>query len=309
MDARRTRRGVRQLNPVDCTVDFGTVGGVQRGIALGVPALTVALGAGLYHEVHRVAHAPLPTFDDNDPSGTYGDPLGDAVRVAVLGDSSVTAPGLAHGRFSWVALACDSLDARIHLRSLARGGARLADLLEHQVPALLEDPPDVVIAVGGANDVMHATPVRTFRRQLGELLDQLSEASQVVSLGIGDLSVIPRLPPTLRGLVARRSATMDRVHREVCDQRSDVVRVSVRDLADPFFAGTPSGLFTADAFHPNEVGHRIWASCFERPLREAIGRTRQASVRSGSAVGDGGACIDLRAGRCRSHAVPVGSHS
>lgn len=230
----------------------------------------MVLGAGLVHEVHKVAHAPLPHFEDNDPSGVYGDPLGATVQVTVLGDSSVTAPGLASGRLSWIALACDSMDSRIELRSLAKGGSRVADVLTAQLPALLEDPPEVAVLAIGSNDVMHATPTRVFRRRLGEVLDALSSVCAVVTVGVGDLSVIPRLTPALRGLAARRSATIDRIHAQECDRRTDVVRVDVRRSADPFFASAGPGLFTADAFHPNEVGHHIWAGCFTEPLRCAI---------------------------------------
>ena len=243
---------------------------MQRGIALGVPAFTVAVGAGLCHEFYRVAHAPLPRFEDNDPSGVYGSGDGPPVRVDVLGDSSVTAPGLDHGQLSWVALACDSMNARVDLRSRARGGSRVADVLESQIDGVLEDPPEVAIVSVGANDVLHGTPARSYRRDLVECLDSLRSVCDVVTLGVGDLSVIPRLSYTLRLLVARRSATFDRLHEDICSDLRRVTRVSVRELADPFFAGGPPELFTADLFHPNEVGHRIWAACFERSLRVVL---------------------------------------
>ncbi|MEZ5270489.1 MAG: GDSL-type esterase/lipase family protein [Microthrixaceae bacterium] len=189
---------------------------MQRGIALGVPAFTVAVGAGLCHEFYRVAHAPLPRFEDNDPSGVYGSGDGPPVRVDVLGDSSVTAPGLDHGQLSWVALACDSMNARVELRSRARGGSRVADVLESQIDGVLEDPPEVAIVSVGANDVLHGTPARSYRRDLVECLDSLRSVCDVVTLGVGDLSVIPRLSYTLRLLVARRSATFDRLHEDIC---------------------------------------------------------------------------------------------
>lgn len=243
---------------------------VQRGIALGVPGLALAATAGLLAQVRRVANAPLPHFPDGDPSGLYGAGGGAPLRVDVLGDSSVTGPGLDHGSHSWIAQLCDMLPWQVELRSHAVGGSRVRDVLLRQAPRTLARPPDLYVVAVGANDALHATPARRFARDLEALLETLRAVAPVVTLGIGDLSVIPRLPPTLRPLVARRSASVDRLHAAIAAGRERVLRVPVAELSDPHFRAGGRELFVADLFHPNRHGHALWARLFEPFVREAV---------------------------------------
>lgn len=250
---------------------------MKRGIALGVPGVALATAGGLLVQVRHAANAPLPRFGDLDPTGHYGDPAGTPVRIAALGDSSMTGPGLERGEHIWVAQLAQMLPWSVTLTSHARGGSRVRDVLEQQVDRALEDPPDLFVVSVGANDAIHATPLRAVARHLEQVLDRLCAAAPVVALGIGDLSVIPRLPRTFRPVVARRSAAVDRVHKVVAANREDVVRVPVGKLSDPHFRGPAEHLFAADLFHPNHHGHRLWGELFlpyvERALHLHVGRT------------------------------------
>jgi lysophospholipase L1-like esterase len=259
---------------------------VQRGVALGVPGLAVATAAGLYAQVRKVVNAPLPRFPDLDPSGWYGDPDGSPLRVAVLGDSSVTGPGLVDAAHVWIAQLADRLPHAVELRSLARGGSRVRDVLLRQAPLALLDRPDLYVVAVGANDALHATPTGRFARDLEALLELLRAAAPVVTLGIGDLSIIPRLTPTLRPLAARRSSTIDRLHATVAARLDRVVRVPVAELSDDHFRQVGRSLFVGDLFHPNRLGHGLWAELFDPYVRRALGLPEEpgGSAPSGAPV-------------------------
>lgn len=235
---------------------------MKRGIALGVPGVALATAGGLLVQARQAANAPLPRFDDLDPTGRYGDPSASPVRISVLGDSSMTGPGLERGEQIWVAQLAHLLPWSVTLTSHAKGGSRVRDVSEHQVDRALEDSPDLFVVSIGANDAMHATPIRTFQRHLEQVLDRLSSTAPVVTLGIGDLSLIPRLPRTFRPVVAHRSAAVDRTHKIVSADREDVVRVPVGKLSDPHFRRAGEHLFAGDLFHPNHRGHSLWAELF-----------------------------------------------
>lgn len=243
---------------------------MKRGIAIGVPGVALATAGGLWAQVRHAANAPLPHFADLDASGRYGDPSGGPVRIAVLGDSSMTGPGLDHPGQIWVAELARRLPWNVTLHSHAKGGSRVKDVLERQVDAAIDSGPDAFVMSIGANDVIHATATRTYARQLEAVLDRLSAVAPVVSLGIGDLSVIPRLPRTLRPVVARRSAVMDRAHTLVVADRERVVRIPVGKLSDPHFRRDGTGLFAGDLFHPNHHGHRLWAELFLPYVHRAV---------------------------------------
>lgn len=250
---------------------------MHRGISLAVPGLAVATAGGLFVEVRRAANAPLPHFDDLDASGRYGDPDGPPARIRVLGDSSLTGPGLADGSRIWVARLADRLDHDIELVSHARGGSRVADVLAHQVPVALTGATDLFVVAVGANDVIHATPTRAFARRMRSVVEQLSAIAPVVTLGVGDLSMIPRVPRTLRPLLARRSLIIDRLHRGVVARQRDVVRVPVRELSDPHFRAAGRAVFAGDLFHPNDDGHALWSELFTPFVRSNLGSAVPAS--------------------------------
>ncbi len=261
---------------------------MNRGIAIGVPGVALATAGGLWAQVRHTANAPLPRYEDLDASGSYGTPSGTRVRVALLGDSSMTGPGLDRGDQIWMAQLATRLPWAVELRSLAKGGSRARDVLERQMPAALEDAPDLFVISIGANDAMHGTPVRTYARQLERVLDRLTEIAPVVSLGVGDLSVIPRLPRTLRPVVAHRSAMVDRAHTLVAADRERVVRVPVGKLSDPHFRRIGSALFAGDLFHPNHRGHSIWAELFQPYIERALlgHPARAIDLRQGAATVD-----------------------
>ena len=251
---------------------------MKRGIALGVPGVALATVGGLLAQVRQAANAPLPHFDDLDPSGRYGDTMGAPTRITVLGDSSVTGPGLEHGRQVWIAQLVDRLSADVDLVSRARGGSRARDVLEHQVAPALADRPDLFVLAVGANDAIHGTPTRTFGRQLAALLDELCAVAPVVAVGIGDLSVIPRLPLTLRPIVSRRSSVVDRMHALVTADRELVVRVPVARVSDPHFRRHGAALFAPDLFHPNHEGHSLWGALFAPYVDHALHLRRGLTI-------------------------------
>lgn len=262
---------------------------MRRGLALGVPGLALATAAGFWTQVRRVVDAPLPHFEDGDPSGRYGGTGGRPVRVSVLGDSSVTGPGLADPTRVWVARLLDALPCPVELRCHAVGGSRVRDVLVRQAPAAVADPPELFVLAVGANDALHGTPSRQFARDLEALLELLRAVAPVVTLGIGDLSVIPRLPGTLRPVVSLRSAAVDRLHASVSAGRDGVHRVPVAELADPHFRRAGSSWFVPDLFHPNEAGHALWARLFEPYVRVALASVGRLHDVGGGVAGPDGA--------------------
>jgi lysophospholipase L1-like esterase len=270
---------------------------MRRGIAIGVPGVALATAGGLWAQVRHTANAPLPHFGDLDPSGRYGGDDGRRpLRVTVLGDSSMTGPGLSSPADIWIARAAGALGRPVELRSHARGGSRARDVLEHQLSAVLDDPTDLVVVSVGANDAIHATPLRSYARALDRLLDRLAEVAPVVSLGIGDLSVIPRLPRTFRPVVSRRSVAIDRTHTLVTADRERVVRVPVSKLSDHVFRARGRELFAADLFHPNGHGHSLWAELFGPYLQRALAVQSAGTDGSHDAGGPDAALavVDLR---------------
>jgi lysophospholipase L1-like esterase len=215
---------------------------------------------------------PAPALEEFDPSGEFGDPSQPTLKVAVLGDSSVTAPGVSGPHEIWVSRVCHRLAERRHvdLRSFAVGGSRARDVIENQLEPALEFGPDLVFVSVGANDAIKGVSLHRFAADLERLVGALAESgATVVQSGVGVLGTIPRLHPPLSNLMSRRARRFDRVHWQVAarhetavvDQRSD----------DPALWNNDPSLWAADLFHVSGAGHARWAETTWRTIEPLLG--------------------------------------
>lgn len=239
----------------------------------GLARRAAALAAGVVAaEVAYALLRPSPRLPEFDPSGEFGDPSRPPLRVAVLGDSSVTAPGVTHPDESWVRLLCRRLGEHRHvvLESFAVGGSKAADLANGQLEAAQASHPDIAIVSVGANDALRFVPLSRFERNLDHVVSELSASGAAVILsGVGDLGTIPRLYEPLRSVMTARSAAYHRVHHRVAerhgalvaDQRDDDRALWLRDRS----------LWSEDLFHVSPRGHARWAETAWRTVEPVLG--------------------------------------
>ncbi len=237
-------------------------------------AARLALGSAglLAGQLAYVIKRPLPSFEGFDASASVGDPDLPHVKIAALGDSTLTGPGLDESQDIWIRQAAALLSDRyrIEVQSFGVGGSQAKDVALSQAP--LVGKVDIAIVAVGSNDALHGRSVRRTERWLSEAVDQLLNNAQVVILaGVGDLSDIPRLPWPLNAIARRRGSLMDDVHRRVAATSGRVIKVPIREVAAPRFKET-SGTFSPDLFHVNASGHQIWAETLLPSLEEAIAR-------------------------------------
>jgi len=221
------------------------------------------IGAGfLLHQVRRAAHRDdLPSFTNQDISTTLGDPGAPPLRVVAVGDSSLTAPCIADLEQVWLRrLVRRYADGhRVELISLGVGGSRARDVIDGQLDAAVALRPDVAVVTVGSNDAIRATPVRRYRADLETIMTRLEEASgAVLILGMGDLGSIPRLPPSLRPYLRRRSRRFDAACVQVAVAHPRAVKVHTRGRMVSAFYEDQS-LFAGDQFHASEKGHAVFA--------------------------------------------------
>lgn len=250
-------------------------GWLRLGLAgvAGVPAAAAAAAGTMAAQFLYVAHRPLPSFRDLDPNGAFGPDTMPEARIVLLGDSTITGPGLESCADLWshqVArrLACDR---RVRLLNLAVGGSRARDVLTQQLPQALQVDAHLAVVSVGANDATHATPLRRVEADLDAIVAALGESGVgVVLAGLGDLGNIPRLKFPLKVLASRRSRAVDRVHARVARRHSHAVKVPVAQRCDEFFRDV--GVFSPDLFHPNRAGHAVWADAAYPVIADALRR-------------------------------------
>lgn len=225
---------------------------IKRGAIAGA----VVIGLEAAYAVLR----PTPRLTEFDPSASFGASTLPELRVVVLGDSSVTAPGVSGPEEVWVSLVCQRLAAGHHviLESLAVGGSCAHDLIQEQASAAIEFGPDLILVAVGANDVIRGVSRKRFEMNLDHLVGELSSTGATIILsGVGDLGTIPRLHSPLRQLFSHRSAAFDHIHRRVAARHGAHVIEQRSDHPDDWYADR--SLWAEDLFHVSAAGHRRWA--------------------------------------------------
>ena len=237
---------------------------IKRGVVAGMALVLL--------EAAYAVLRPTPRLEEFDPSGEFGDSSDPTLKVAVLGDSSVTAPGVAEPAEIWTCRIADRIARTgryVILRSFAVGGSMTHDLIRDQLKSALDFKPDVVLVSVGANDAIKGVSKERFTRNLDELIGELAASGAVVvQSGVGDLGTIPRLYPPLRNLITHRSAAFDQVHKAVAakhgtyvvEQRADGREIWLKDR----------GLWATDLFHVSGRGHEIWANLAWETLEPLI---------------------------------------
>jgi len=237
---------------------------------------SAAVGAGalatLAAEVAWVARRDLPSFEGLDASGPVGNGAkGEPLRIVALGDSTLTGPGLDHPDDIWLRQALARLDHSsrpLEVLSLAVGGSRSADVLR-QLPAAASHDPDLVVVAVGSNDAIYATPASALARRIESIIVGLRATGAVVAIcNIGDLGNLERVPTPLSLALRRRSRSVAHLIERSAARHDGAVLLDVAAADDGFRCG---GVFVGDLFHPNRVGHGLWADAALPGLREALG--------------------------------------
>jgi lysophospholipase L1-like esterase len=240
---------------------------IGRVIFRGVLGAFAVVGAELLYAIFR----PTPKLEAFDPSATFGDPASPPMRVAVLGDSTVTAPGVGGPDEIWISRICRRLAEthRVELKSYAIGGSMAHNLVAEQLGPALEFHPDVVILSVGANDALKGVSAKLFEDNLDRLVAEFTATgATVIQSGVGDLGTIPRLLPPLRHLLSRRALRFNAVHERVAERHGSWV-VPQRDSPMEVWRDDRD-MWSPDLFHVSARGHEVWGDLGWKTLARAL---------------------------------------
>ena len=236
-----------------------------------VPLTGAAILAG---QVLHAAHRPdMPGLADQDPSGVFGPDGAPLTRIAMVGDSSITGPGVEPCDAIWSRVLAQRLAVarRIELISFASGGSKSRDVLDEQLPQALATRADLAIVSVGANDALRATPLAQFEADMGAILEALATTTAAVGVsGIGDLGTVPRLPTLARGIGRIRGRSFDRAIARAAARHPNVIKtVTWGPQWRLFEDGDPDHVFAPDRFHASAAGHAVFADAF-MPVAETM---------------------------------------
>lgn len=189
-------------------------------------------------------------------------PGDDAITYVALGDSAAQGVGVGWAEDGYVGRIAKFLREEtgrdVRIINLSISGARLADVLEFQLPHLAEHDPDFVTLAIGGNDVVDGIDPNTFEQTYRAVLEELPAGTI-----IGD---IPRfaLPPT-----AKRSISLARVVGRLVTAREDVTLAEIHRITGERLPWSIFTDFSADLFHPGRRGYQAWAQAFIEAIQRS----------------------------------------
>lgn len=187
---------------------------------------------------------------------------GDFVYVA-LGDSAAQGVGASAPDKGYVGLLADSISRqtgrRVHVINLSVSGAKLQDVLDHQLGQLSAYRPDLITMEIGANDMRTYDEAR-FRDQFERILRQLPADKTVVST-----------MPYFGGII--RPGNSPALASSVIAQLSQQYGMPLAELYQPLAAAKKQWIYAADVFHPNDTGYRIWHDAFYATIEPRLSRS------------------------------------
>jgi lysophospholipase L1-like esterase len=180
------------------------------------------------------------------------------------------------------ALVAARLRTDVDLTCLAVPGAAVADVLAGQVPAAprwLTDGGTVVVAAG-CNDVLLMVRPNAFRAAYTDVLEALgATGASVVAIGVPDLgSMMVVMAQPLRALAGWAARRANNIMRDVATQTgAQFVSIWEEKLGGPRSLRHAPPLLSADRFHPNGEGYRVWAALVAPRLLEPVSAWGQSS--------------------------------
>jgi lysophospholipase L1-like esterase len=227
--------------------------------------------------VQSVQRPDLESYTDQDPSGVFGGPSLPLLRMVVLGDSTVTAPGVEPLNACWARRTALALSDRyrVELISVAVGGSKVADVRDDQIHRAILSGGDIAVVCVGGNDALRTTSINRFEAAYDEMLRSLIVAFPTVAVcGVGDLGTIPRLPAMARGVARVRARAVDHSIGRVAHSHDVPKSRAWGPEFEPF--ETDPNVWAGDLFHASAQGHAMYADAAIPLVEEALRRSSRA---------------------------------
>jgi lysophospholipase L1-like esterase len=210
---------------------------------------------------------------DGEPIGHDGrvGGEGDGLRIAWLGDSTVTGAGASRVQTSMPHLVAAGLGRPVDVTVLAVSGSLVSDVRRDQVERVAALEPDVVIISITSNDVLWRTPRPQLRQDYDAVLAALPDGVLTVCCGPVDLGATARFHQPLRALMGRLGTGVNAEVRAAAEA-AGAVFVDLVAASGRAFRRDPDRLLAIDRFHASDAGYRLLADAILDELRPALER-------------------------------------
>lgn len=182
-----------------------------------------------------------------------------------LGDSTAEGIGASSPEKSYPALIYKALQREykvVQFYNYGKMSVKSRHVLDLQVEKAIRKQPNLITLSVGANDIRFGITIRTFAKQMKEILQKLQRDtfSTIIVSTIPDFSEVPRTPQLLKV----PSAIAIRRYNDVIKSIADELKILYADIFTK--SKEFSEIVAKDGFHPSDTGYALWAESILRVL-------------------------------------------
>lgn len=201
-----------------------------------------------------------------------GSPSPGRVRYVALGDSFTIGTSVAVVE-RWPDQLVARLPALQLVANLGVNGFTSRDVIEVELPQLDGLRPELITLLIGVNDVVQGVPPETYRRNVGQILDDL-----IARVGAGHVLVVTTPDYTVTpagadyGDPAQQSAAI-RAFNAIITELATARGIAVVDIYDiSLEAATDRSLVASDGLHPSGAQYTRWVDRITPAVLVLLGR-------------------------------------
>ncbi len=190
-----------------------------------------------------------------------------------LGDSTAEGVGASHKEKTFAAIIYNVLkqeNKKAKFFNLGRSRAKIRDVIDHQLPQIIDLKPDLTLISVGANDLRARTKISDFERDFEYLIEELKNKtnSKIIVSSIPDFSNLPSISFFLHFFVKKLIEKFNKVLRKKAEEKN-IIFVDLHWGSRVFTKKYPE-LISEDGFHPSDMGYALWAAVIISQAKEHL---------------------------------------
>ncbi len=190
-------------------------------------------------------------------------------RLLIVGDSTAIGVGAETPEVS-VAGHFHAVYPNLEIVNLGISGLKLAEINTHLQKSLTpeQDIFDMVLIMGGANDIIYFTPLAAAKEHLEQTITTAQQFSDnVVLITSGNIGIAPLFPWPLNTLYTHRSHQYLTAYKQTAQARGvHVVDVYHTKHKDPLGIGI-TNYYCPDLLHFNGTGYKLWFEAIQQTIQ------------------------------------------
>lgn len=179
---------------------------------------------------------------------------GDYIYVA-LGDSSAQGIGASQPMNGYVGLLAGDIEQKtgkkVQIINLSVSGAKISDVIDHQIPQLNKYKPDLITISIGGNDVAN------------NLLDGFGARFDILASKLPRGTLVANVP-YFGGRIRKNSDAIKA--NEIIRNSVEKYHLVLVDLQSPLREQNSALNYSSDLFHPSDRAYRIWETAFWKSI-------------------------------------------